>query len=96
MNNYNPPAFLNQRFPLFEQRWDLREQFYSILILMDVNKKMLYSLLNSQPTKKKQIHELLQQIDAFKIWSWREVDMDEYFYSRIQEFDRKTFELLKN
>lgn len=85
---YSPPPFLLERFPEFHQRYDLREQFVQILILMEKNCKKLEKQSQSISSKL-----LLDEIHQFKVWSWKEADRDDYFYQKIIEFDQKTFEL---
>lgn len=88
MSHYKTPDFLNERYPEFHQRYHLRNQFELILHLMESNEKKLASSQNIEARK------LLQEIKAFKIWSWKEADRDDHFYTKIKEFDKNTFLLL--
>lgn len=94
MDIYQQPAFLKERYTSFEQRWELRDQFNDIINLIEENKEKLRCMIGHRPDKKDEIEELIQQMDEFKVWSWREVDMDEEFYNRIEEFDKNTFILI--
>jgi hypothetical protein len=38
--------------------------------------------------------DLLKEINDFRLWSWREVDRDDFFYKKIEEFDKRTFMLI--
>lgn len=96
MNTYKLPIFLEKRYPLFEQRWDLREQFSDIINLMELNKDILNRLLSQNHHKKEEIQILLNEMEEFRIWSWKEADRDEMFYNKIIEFDKKTFRFQNN
>jgi len=90
--SYTPPSFLKERYPSFEQRWDVRDQYIKITERMERNTS---SLMEFCPDHKNYLpaQDLLKEISEFRLWSWREVDRDDYFFHKIQEFDEKTYML---
>lgn len=90
---YETPNFLLQRFPLFEQRWELRDQYADILQLMDRHTSDLQSIPRDD-THYTSAQILLDEIAKFKVWSWGEADRDDFFYKKIQEFDKRARILL--
>lgn len=93
-NEYRSPDFLNQRYQEFDQRYDLREQFQRILRLMESHQEKLESILILKKKDIGEIEKLLKEIKEFKIWSWKEADMDDGFYDTIKEFDERAFMLI--
>ena len=94
MNNYQSPIFLKQRYPDFDQRYDLREQFQQIILLMESNINKLESLILKNPKEIDKILCLLKEMREFRVWSWKEADMDNAFYNAIIDFDKRTFQLI--
>lgn len=90
---YQIPQVLQERYLSYFERWGAREQFAEILELMQMNKTKLETALKSGSTQRAAIKALLLDIEAFKVWSWGESDRDEYFFEKIVEFDRRTYEL---
>lgn len=90
MESYIPPSFLKERYPSFEQRWDLRDQFIKITGLMDKNEIILKNIPQDHPNYILS-QNLIKEMEGFRYWSWREVDRDDSFYKKIQEFDERTF-----
>lgn len=87
---YRAPYLLKEHYPLFEQRWELRDQYQEIIRLMETHEAHLQKI---QPSEMKyaSAQVLLQEMADFKIWSWREVDREDFFYKKIEEFDRRAF-----
>jgi len=82
------PNFLLKRYPLFDQRWELRDQFDQILQLMDRHTSDLQSIPRDD-TNYISAQILLDEIASFKVWSWGEADRDDFFYKTVQEFDKR-------
>ncbi|NDC83864.1 hypothetical protein EB093_09450 [bacterium] len=86
------PTCLRGRYPLFEQRWELRDQFAEILDLMSRIECGLRSLENNNELA----GVLLREIEEFRVWSWREPDRDSYFYDEIRGFYERACKILDN
>lgn len=92
--DYQVPAFLRERYSSFEHRWNLRDQFEKIIQLLQNNKAKLEILIQKNINKREQAQNLIKDINEFRVWLWKEADMDEFFYEKIKKFDRQTFILL--
>lgn len=92
---YTPPPFLQERHASFSERWALRDQFEKIIYRME-------TVLKNLEEKKEKIRDkvavqvLIEEVKNFRVWSWKEADMDEEFYNTIQQFDRRAFQLLQD
>ena len=97
-NNYQPPSFLNERYPEFDERYDLREQFQRIVHLMESHQNRLESMIDEKNggDDLEKIQMLLKEMKQFRTWSWKEADMDEYFYNTIKDFDKRAFMLINS
>lgn len=93
--SYTPPSFLEQRYSAFEERWELRDQYIKITGLMETNQSRLMGLSPDHKNYER-AQDLLKEMSEFRLWSWREVDRDDYFYGRIKDFDRRTFILMSS
>lgn len=83
------PGCLLGRYPLFNQRWELRDQFAEILELMDRIELQVRSM-NDEAAR-----ILVREMEEFRVWSWHEVDRDEFFY-KIREFHNKAHHILQH
>jgi hypothetical protein len=89
MDQYKPPNFLLKRYPNWDDRFDLREQFEEILLHINRNLQTLKALEQDDKIK-----TLIQEIESFRVYPWKAADRDEFFYKKLIEFDRRTFSLL--
>jgi hypothetical protein len=92
-NNYKIPSYLKRQSTTFEQRWDLREDFLTILSMENHHINLLENSIKKYP-QNLELTKLLQDILQFKTWSWKESDRDEYFYKCLIEFDNRVFNLI--
>jgi hypothetical protein len=67
----------------------LREQFEEILLHVEGNLQALKALEQDEKIK-----ALIQEIESFRVYSWKEAERDEYFYEKLIEFDRRTVQIL--
>lgn len=82
---YEPPSFLLERYQdLHRDRFKIREQFRKIVLLIEEDIQLL------QTQRDPQDQDLIEEMKAFRVWSWRDVDRDEGFYHQVMDFDRRT------
>lgn len=89
---YQAPYFLKKRYPLFEQRWDLRDQFAQILQRLGNHELNLQYICDNHKNHES-AQMLLKEIKEFKVWSWKEADRDTFFYEKVKEFDKRAFRI---